>query len=136
MRAVLDTNVLISATFWRGDSFSILKLVEEKKIVAFSSLALLAEYLNVVNSVEIIEKTAEKQLASRLSFAKLSSMLKVIETTTVVIAVKEDPDDNKVLECAIDSNADFVITQDNHLLKLKEFNGVKIVSPKQALKLV
>jgi len=50
--------------------------------------------------------------------------------------IKEDPDDNKFLEAGISGNADLIISQDKHLLKLKEYQGIKIVSPEEALLLI
>ena len=49
--------------------------------------------------------------------------------------LKMTPNDNKVLECAKDGKADYIITSDNHLLRLKEFEGIKIVSPGEFLKI-
>ena len=49
--------------------------------------------------------------------------------------IKEDPDDNKFLETAIAGKADFIITQDNHLLKVKKLNSIIILNPEEFLKL-
>ena len=46
-------------------------------------------------------------------------------------AVKEDPDDDKIIECAIESNSEYILTYDNHLLKIKEYKGVKILRPEE-----
>ncbi|MBI2671412.1 putative toxin-antitoxin system toxin component, PIN family, partial [Candidatus Woesearchaeota archaeon] len=43
-------------------------------------------------------------------------------------------DDNKIIECAIDGNSDCIITKDKHLLKLKEYKGIKIITPEEFLK--
>jgi len=48
--------------------------------------------------------------------------------------IKDDPSDNKIIECAKEGKSDFIITNDNHLLKLKEFEGIRIVTPKEFLK--
>jgi len=48
--------------------------------------------------------------------------------------MKDDPDDNRVLECAIESSSDYIITYDGHLLKLKEYTGIKIIKPEEILK--
>ncbi len=50
--------------------------------------------------------------------------------------IKEDPDDNKVLECAIEGNVDYIISGDRHLLKLKEYSGIRIVRASWLLKIV
>lgn len=64
---------------------------------------------------------------------------KVVFDTNVLIvtpkikvdAVKEDPDDNKIIECALESNAEYIISYDKHLLKLKEYQRIKIVRPEE-----
>jgi len=50
-----------------------------------------------------------------------------------VCAIKDDPDDNKFIETALESKADYIVTQDKHLLNIKEFEGIKIVSPEEFL---
>lgn len=46
--------------------------------------------------------------------------------------VKDDPDDNKVLDCALESNSKYIITYDLHLLNLKEHQGIRIIKPEEA----
>ena len=48
--------------------------------------------------------------------------------------MKDDPDDNRVLECAIESSSDYIVTYDKHLLKLKEYKGIKIMKHEEILK--
>ena len=48
--------------------------------------------------------------------------------------IKEDPEDNRVLECAVSANADFVISGDSHLLSLKSYSGINIISASEFLK--
>ena len=62
MKVTLDTNVLISATFWYGDSFRILQLIENKKIELVLSLEILQEYAKVLEYDEIQEKIKRKDL--------------------------------------------------------------------------
>ena len=58
----------------------------------------------------------------------------LIEPKESVTVIKDDPKDNKILDCALACNADYIISQDNHLLNLKEFRGIKIASPEDFLK--
>ena len=58
----------------------------------------------------------------------------IVDTKTNINVVKEDPDDNILLECAIEANADYIISGDDHLKKLKEFGKIKIVSVSEFLK--
>ena len=50
--------------------------------------------------------------------------------------VKDDPKDNIFIETAVAGNADYLISQDNHLLKLKEFKGIKIITPEEFLRVL
>jgi len=62
MKVTLDTNVLISGTFWSGDSFRILELIDKKKIKCALSEEIIKEYYKIANSDEIIEKKENKKL--------------------------------------------------------------------------
>jgi hypothetical protein len=61
----------------------------------------------------------------------------ILENSTIVRpkrelnVIKEDPYDNRILECALESNATFVVSRDRHLLKLKEYKNLRIITPRQ-----
>ncbi len=132
MRVVLDTNVLISGTFWTGDSFRIVQLIDKGELTLILSKEILDEYDYILHSDEITEKKAYKPecVASILKQVQLANFIEPIEKLKVV---ENDPDDDKFIEAAIAGNADYIISQDNHLLKLKEFRGIKIVTPAEFL---
>ena len=135
MKIVLDTNILVSGTFWSGEAFQILQLVELKKAECFTSKEILEEYYRVLESSEIVEKTEEKKLAVKATALKAIELSKIVEPKTKLNEIKEDPDDNKILECALEAKADYIITYDEkHLLRRKEFAGIKIITPKEFLK--
>ena len=66
----------------------------------------------------------------------------VLEKSILVIpkrkvnVVKDDSDDNKFIEAALEGNADYIISQDRHLLDIKEFEGIKMVTPKEFLRIL
>ncbi len=101
MKITVDTNILVSATFWYGDSNEIIERVERKEIELILSKEIIEEFTRVLRNV-----------------------------------VKEDSDDNKILECAKAGKVDFIVSNDNHLLKLKEFEGIKILSSADFLKII
>lgn len=90
----------------------------------------------MLNYSEISNKIKAKKLEARLSVEKIRTISWVIEPKLNLSIVKEDHDDNKVLECAEESKADYVITNDKHLLKIGSFNGIKIVTPKEFLNMI
>ena len=133
MRIVVDTNVLISATFWQGDSNEILECVERKEIELVLSKAIIDEFSEVLNSSEIRKKIQDKNLGLQRTVEKVVSMATLVEPTKRLAIVKEDPDDNKVVECAEEGNAAFIVSNDNHLLKLRQYEGILIVTPQRFL---
>ena len=68
---------------------------------------------------------------------KVLLFVKLVKSTKKINIVKNDPDDNKIIECAIASNSDYIITYDKkHLLILKEYEGIKIITPEDFLKIL
>ena len=136
MRITLDTNVLVSATFWAGEAYDILRLIGQKKVSCYLSESILQEYSKVIHSDEIIEKINRNHLSVKSALLKIIEMCLIVDPQRSFEIVNEDPDDNKIIECAVEAKVDFIVTYDNHLLKIKEFEGIKIISPKEFLKLV
>ena len=62
--------------------------------------------------------------------------MNLMEPKQKINVVKDDPDDNKVIECAIESSSDYIITYDKHLLRIKEYKGIKILKPEEILKII
>lgn len=134
MRVVLDTNVLISATFWDGDSNRILEKVEQKEIEMVVSKEILEEFAGVLGYKEIQEKVRDKNLEMKRTVEKVASISTIVEPRHKFKAIKDDPDDDKFLDCAVEAKVEFIVSQNKHLLKLKEFKGIKIVTPSVFLK--
>jgi len=131
MRVVLDTNVLVSGIHWSGDSEKILRDWFLGKFKLISSLQIIEEYVKTLASFKV---PMDFKYISWWESLIVEKVILVMPKGSVNI-VKEDADDNKFIEAAIEGNADYIITQDKHLLKLKEFKGIKIVTPKEFLKL-
>lgn len=132
---VLDTNVLISGTFWTGASFEILRLVQDETFTLIVSAALIDEYEEVIQRDELLRKPAYS--AERVRMVKTLLRLGLfVEPTEQVHAVKADPDDDRFLEAAVAGNAAFVISQDRDLLALQRFRGIRILTPDAFLLLV
>lgn len=135
LRVTLDTNVLMSGILWDGEASKLLRLVEQKKIQCFLSMEILAEYDKAIHGDEIIDKVKDYTIRIKYAIIKIIEICSIVEPKTKILAIKEDPDDNKILECAIEAKVDYIITYDKHILKLEEFSGIKIVSPSEFLKL-
>ena len=136
MKITVDTNVLISATFWYGDSERIIEKIESKDIELVLSKEIIEEFARVLNYRDIKEKIKNKNLEIKRTVEKIISISKIVEPLEKLNIVNEDPDDNKILECAKSGEVDFIVSSDNHLLKLKEFGSIKIVTPKEFIKTI
>jgi len=134
MRIVADTNILVSATFWGGDSERIMREVEKGRVTLVLSSEIIKELLKVLNTDEMLQKIRDKDLKFRMTTAKLMSLAEIVAPDEKLDAVPDDPDDNIILECAKKGAVDFIITNDKHLLKLKQFEGIPIVTPKEFLR--
>ncbi len=134
IKVVIDTNTLISALGWKeGIPAQILGLCLDKKIKMFLSLDILDEIEDVLSR----EKFSFLDREMKKEFIMLLKELAEIVTPEISIyAVKDDPDDNIILECAVSCNADYIISGDRHLLKMREYKGIKIISPAEFLEII
>ena len=133
MNVVFDTNILISATLWdiSVSQKLLLKLIE-LKINIFSSTEILDEFKKVLK--RDFDIYTNKELEDIMK--KVISFLILIEPKDKIDIVKEDHDDNKIIECAIASNSAYIITYDKHLLKLDKFRNIKIIKPEEFLNII
>lgn len=129
MRAVIDTNVFISGIHWTGDSEKILFMWRDKKFELISSIKIIEEITESLKNFKIPLSIEDIYMWEKMILE--NSLL--VEPEEKIEIVKDDSDDNKFVEAAIAGKADYIITQDNHLLKIKEFRGIKILTPKQFL---
>ena len=131
MKVVFDTNVVASASFWRGAPFDCLAAWAQSRCEAVVSAALLAEYHETVEEL-------------RLDYPKLKCVewvAALTEAAELVFPVERasgataDPDDEMILECALAAEADYIVSGDKrHLLPLRQFRGIPIVSPSDFLR--
>lgn len=130
-KIVIDTNNLISALGWEGKSKELFRKVIDKEYDLFISIKQIAELKEVVNYPKF--SFSEEQKSKFLEI--LFEVANIVDTKTNLNVIKEDPDDNILLECATETNADYIISGDEHLKKLKEFRKIKIVSVSEFLKI-
>lgn len=126
---VVDTNVIVSALLWEGNESKIIGLVEEGKIKLLTSVALLDELKKVLmyERFGLGEKTADDNVKYILTISEIVSPKRWLRV------IREDPADDRVLECALEGKAGYIVSGDRHLLRLKEFRGIKIVHAKELL---
>ncbi|PIN77900.1 putative toxin-antitoxin system toxin component, PIN family [Candidatus Woesearchaeota archaeon CG10_big_fil_rev_8_21_14_0_10_33_12] len=136
MRLVLDTNVLVSGTFWTGSSFKVISLIDQDKVLFIVSPAILSEYDRILHSDEILDKTTLYQQTRIKAIHKLLSKALIVDPKQKFNVANGDPDDNKFLEAAIEGKADYIISKDKHLLNIKIFKDIPILTPEQFLNIL
>lgn len=123
MRVVVDTNVLISGTFFGGKPRAVVDAIAGERIQASASSAILEEYNDTI--MEVARKGYGSFDTSR--FSSFVEKLSLVEPVTDV-RVCRDPDDDKFISCAIDARAYYVVSGDKDLLDIGEYEGVEIIT--------
>ena len=126
-KVVLDTNVLVSSLLKpESKARQIYKLVLRGKIKLYTSKPLLSELERVLEYPKFKIERFQRQVFLK----NLTRIAILVHPTQKINLIKEDPPDNRFLECAVAAGVDYLVSGDNkHLLPLKDFQGVKIVTP-------
>jgi putative PIN family toxin of toxin-antitoxin system len=135
IRVVIDTNVVASGTYWAGDSSKVIELIDDGIIIGILSEDILKEYHRTLNRADILEKIDDIQFRRKAVIGKIFEKM-VIVKPNLKIKKSVDPDDDKFLEAAIEGKADYIVSRDHHLLDLKEYQKIKIVTPEKFLKII
>jgi putative PIN family toxin of toxin-antitoxin system len=133
VRAVIDTNVLISAHFWRGAPHALFAHVRNGDLNLILSPALLAEFAQVTGRAKfqtILRRAGRPQ--SQI-LAELFQLAEMIDPPPLPAPVCRDPDDDKLLALARAAKADIIISGDQDLLTLGRFDEIRILSPAEVL---
>lgn len=128
-RIVLDTNVTISAFFWRGYPRTVYDLIRKGEITLLSSLRIEEEFIRVLAYTRFGLSSTEMLPIIN----ELRRYVHFVETKSNVDIIKKDSTDNVFIECALDGKADYIISGDIHLLNIGSYKGVQIVRAKDFL---
>jgi hypothetical protein len=129
VRVVVDTNVLVSSFLTpKGHPRAVIDLWKTGQISLCVSEEILEEYLEVLARLGL---RGEPELENLLRMFKRKENLVFRKVAVHFHRVKEDPADDKFIDCAVGARARYIISGDFHLLNVKQFKTVKIVSPEQ-----
>lgn len=131
VKVVADTNIYLSAILFGGKPDKIRRLAREKEIELLISEQILAEIAGIL-----------KRKFDWLD-SQISQTIDSIRTTTTLITpkytlnvIKKHNPDNRILECAVEGGAQYIVSGDkHHLLPLKGWKGIKIISPSEFLEI-
>lgn len=127
-RLVVDTNVIVSAAIVAGKSRKfLLKALLGDKCTLVTSDEIIGEIREVLGRPKF--RLDESEISGAVS--TLKSLSDVVETKSKFKVVKKDPDDDIFINAAYDGRADYIVSDDPHLLNLKEWRGIRMSgSPK------
>lgn len=122
LRVVLDTNIYISAIFWGGNPRKVTDLGRDEKIHILTSTDIEEEIDRKLRTKFNLDENEVKKILS-----DFSTFTRSVHITSQIRAVPDDPDDDKFIECAVSGKADYIVSGDKHLIRLKEYGKIKIL---------
>lgn len=128
-RIVLDTNVIISALLFGGNPRRVLLKVISGEVRLGMSPDLMAELQGVLSRRKF--NLSEEFVHAALN--EINSLCDMVLPRRKINLIEEDPDDNKVLECALEYKAEVIVSGDGHILGLVSFRNIPILTPTQYL---
>ena len=131
LKIVADTNVLVSSLLWRGPEHRLIKLIEIGALDGYTSPMILEELHEVLQEPRFSFELSEAVEA----VGYFVSVLAVVDPKIRLDVVGEDPADNRVLECALEAGVDYVVSGDQHLLRLGECRGIRVIRAPELLKI-
>lgn len=133
MPIVLDTNVWVSGVLWRGTPWRIVQLIEDRRVPACVSFALLTELRHVLDYDRLQPRQhAMQQTATDLVMAVMR-MTTIVDAPDIEPVIIADPKDDMVLACALAAAAQYIVSGDHHLLDLGQWRGMQIVTANEFL---
>ena len=125
-KVVVDTNVVVSALLFGGNPGRLIDLWQMGSIKPMGSKQIIDEYLRVLTYPKF--NLSEEEI-NFLLYQQILPYFDVIDVHPGPGIIKEDPGDDKFVQCALAGKAKFIISGDRHLLALKSYRKIKILSP-------
>lgn len=132
IRAVLDTNILVSAIINIESSVAqeIYQGFINKRFLLIVSPSLLAELEDVLNRDRVMKLHKHPTESLQKITNELASLSYIVPGKTKIKVVR-DPDDDKIIAAAVEGNVGFIVSRDKDLLDLEEYLGIKIITPEK-----
>jgi len=131
MKIVLDANIFVSSFFWGGNP----RLVLERVITGTDELFVTKEILDEIETVVGRPKFHADKEKTAYFINSIEEIANKIVPKRKINNGSRDKADNKYLECGITADVDYIISGDIHLLELKEYKNIKIITAKEYLEL-
>jgi len=136
VRVVADTNIIISGLLWRGAPRRLLDAARAGKIDLFASAVLLAELQETLQRDKFAERLERAGVTPRQLVVGYAALATLVRPAAISPTILDDPDDDAVLACAVAAQTQVIASGDSHLLNLKEFQGISILTVNELLALI
>ena len=131
IKVVIDTNVIISAILFGGIPAELMSLWKNGRIKPLASKEIIDEYIKVLTYPKLELTEAE---INYILYNEILPYFDIVEIKDTPVIIKVDPSDDKFIHCAKTGKAKTIITGDQHLLNLKTYQKIKILTPTEFLK--
>ena len=125
MKIVLDTNVLVSALIKGGKPRALFERLAKTKQLILSK-PIIEEFLEIIEDPKVAKYISQQDVTVFLN--TLGDGARIVKIVSDFKAVKADIDDDIIVQTAHDSKANYIVSGDRHLLTLKEFKGIRILT--------
>lgn len=124
MKIVADTNLFVAANYNPNSaSAQVLNMVARRDLILVWSEEIAEEIYKIMDNAQVKDKF-KKKVRNRILRPE-----HLVEPSQRIKEIKEDPDDNKFLEAAVEGDVDYIISSDHHLLKIRKFQDIPILMP-------
>ena len=134
MRAVLDTNVVVSGLVWKAAPRQVLDAARDRRLTLYTSSVLLDELADVLSRAHLAPIITTNRSSPYLLMRQYAMLAQVVMPAQISRVVAKDVDDDAVLACALAAQADWIVSGDAHLLNLKHYQGMRIIDAAEALR--
>jgi len=133
VRVVPDTNIIVSGLLWHGPPREVLDAAHAGKLTLFTSAPVLAELQDVLGRPKFASKLQIAGVTVIELVVGYAASATMVQPAAIDPVIADDPDDDAVLACAVAAGAEFIVSGDPHLLKLKQYQNIRIVTAPQLL---
>jgi len=134
VEVVLDVNILVSSLIGKGKPRELWLKAVSGEFQLVLSRRIVEEFVQVISRPKFQRHLGERDVLDFLE--ALSTRAKIVRTRSRLRIIREDPEDNSILAATYDGRADYIVSGDRHLLGLREFEGIRIVTVERILELL